>query len=356
MMDQIPFSGATREIVISVVIVLFSFIVAKIVDFLLGWTARHLTTRTRTELDDAVIAAIRKPVIHAIVLLGLYIAAHRLALDPEVKASSLKIVDRVLYILAVVVAASILWRIADALILWYTHEVALRTNTRLDKKFAPLLGRMVKTLLLIIVVIIILDKFGVNVNSIIVSLGVGSLAVALAAKDTAANIIAGITIMVDRPFRIGDRIELSSGEIGDVHDIGFRSTRILTFENTLIIVPNALIINEKLTNLSYPDRGIRVRVDVNVAIKTDVEKAKEIMLEISRSHTDVLAEPAPSCWFTELGDSSLRLSLFCRVADYDQQWAVGEELRRTVKRRFEAEGIEIALPQRVVHLKKDSGQ
>lgn len=352
MLEQLGLTGATREIVLSIVLVALSIIAAKLIDFLIRWIARNITSRTRTELDDAIIEAIEKPVFYAVILVGLYIAAHRLALAPEVKSSTLKIVDSVLFTLAVVVGASILWRISNAFIRWYTHTVALRTSTRFDDEFAPLIGKVVKAIIFFIAAIVVLDYFGINVNSLVVSLGVGSLAVALAAKDTLANIIAGILIMVDRPFRVGDRILLSSGEKGDVYDIGLRSTKILTFDNTLIIVPNTLIINEKLINLTYPDPMIRVRVDVGVAYGTDLERAKAILIDVCREHPDVLEEPEPQSWFIEFGDSSLNLAVMCRVASYNQQWRVGEDIRMNINKRFEEEGIEIPFPQRVVHLQK----
>jgi MscS family membrane protein len=351
-LEQLGLTGATREIVLSIVLVALSIIAAKLIDFLIRWIARNITSRTRTELDDAIIEAIEKPVFYAVILVGLYIAAHRLALAPEVKSSTLKIVDSVLFTLAVVVGASILWRISNAFIRWYTHTVALRTSTRFDDEFAPLIGKVVKAIIFFIAAIVVLDYFGINVNSLVVSLGVGSLAVALAAKDTLANIIAGILIMVDRPFRVGDRILLSSGEKGDVYDIGLRSTKILTFDNTLIIVPNTLIINEKLINLTYPDPMIRVRVDVGVAYGTDLERAKAILIDVCREHPDVLEEPEPQSWFIEFGDSSLNLAVMCRVASYNQQWRVGEDIRMNINKRFEEEGIEIPFPQRVVHLQK----
>lgn len=352
MLEQIGLTGVTREIVLSVVIVALSFVAAKLIHFLIRWAGKNIAARTRTELDDAIIKAIEKPVFYAVILVGLYIAAHRLALAPEIRGSTLKLVDSVLFTLAVIVGASILWRVSNAFIQWYTHNIAVRTSTRFDDEFAPLIGKVIKAIIFFIAAIVILDYFGINVNSLVVSLGVGSLAVALAAKDTLANIIAGVLIMVDRPFRVGDRILLASGEKGDVYDIGLRSTKILTFDNTLIIVPNANIVNEKLTNLTYPDPMIRVRIDVGVAYGTDLEKVKQLMINVCKEHQEVLEKPEPQSWFIEFGDSSLNLAVMCRVADYGQQWRIGEEIRMKINKRFEEEGIEIPFPQHVVHLKK----
>jgi small-conductance mechanosensitive channel len=352
-LEQFGLSGIIQELILSIGIVLLTLVAAKLIDFLIKGVAGKLTRRTRTELDDAILEAVQKPIFFAVLLVGFYVAAHRLALAPAVKGSTMKFVDSILFALAVIVGASILWRVSQAVIQWYMHSIAVRTSTRFDDEFAPLIGKVVKALIFFIAAIVVLDNFGINVNSLLVSLGVGSLALALAAKDTLANIIAGILIMVDRPFRVGDRVLLSSGEKGDVYDIGLRSTKVLTFENTLIIVPNSMIINEKLINLSYPDPRIRVRVDVGVAYGTDVDKAKRIMIDICKEHPDVLAEPEPTCWFIDFGDSSLNLSVMCRVDDFAQQWRVEEEIRMKINKRFEEEGIEIPFPQRVVHMAKD---
>ena len=204
-----------------------------------------------------------------------------------------------------------------------------------------------------IAVVQILHHFNQDVSSIIVSLGVGSLAIALAAKDSLANMIAGFMIMTDRPFRIGDRVKLESGEKGDIYDIGLRSTKILTFDNTLIVVPNQQIINEKVTNLSYPDPQIRVSVEVGVAYGTDLDHVKQLLLEICEIHPDVLDDPPPAAYFLNFGDSSLDFKIVCRVGQWGQQWAVGEALRMEINRVFQKEGIEIPFPQRVVYNKKD---
>jgi small-conductance mechanosensitive channel len=162
--------------------------------------------------------------------------------------------------------------------------------------------------------------------------------------------IAGFTIMLDRPFRVGDRIQLASGEKGDVVEIGLRSTKILTFENTLLIIPNESIVKEMVWNLSYPNPIIRVKVDVGVAYGTDPERVKQIMVDVAKQHPEVLDDPEPKAYLINFGDSSLDFTLVGRVANYGDQWRVQEELRIAIYKAFEKEGIEIPFPQRVVHM------
>lgn len=236
---------------------------------------------------------------------------------------------------------------------WYGERWGKSVKERIQDEFSPLFRRLIVIVVYTIAVVFILKNFKQDISSILVSLGVGSLAVALAAKDTLANMISGFMIMTDRPFRIGDRIMLESGEKGDVYDIGLRSTKILTFDNTLIVVPNQQIINEKVTNLSYPDPQIRVMVEVGVAYGTDLDCAKQILVDTCKNHPDVLEDPPPKSYFLNFGDSSLDLRVVCRVAQWGDQWRVAEELRMEVNRAFVRENIKIPFPQRVVYMKKE---
>ena len=135
---------------------------------------------------------------------------------------------------------------------WYAQNIATKTQTPLDEEFIPLFERLLKTIIWIIALIMILSNFGVNINALIAALGVGSLAIALAAQDTIANIIAGFLIMVDRPFSIGDIIKLPSGEKVKVLSIGIRRSKfVLEEENAIVIVPNLELSKSKIVNYSH---------------------------------------------------------------------------------------------------------
>ncbi len=145
----------------------------------------------------------------------------------------------------------VLQRIIDALLLWYKEKVALKTASRLDEDMIPLIKRFSRVLIWVIALLVILPLYGVNVNALIAALGVGSLAIALAAQDTIANIIAGFMIMIDRPFREGDEIKLPSGETVKVLNIGVRRTTFLSEDKAIIIVPNLELSKNKIVNFTY---------------------------------------------------------------------------------------------------------
>jgi small-conductance mechanosensitive channel len=190
----------------------------------------------------------------------------------------------------------------------------------------------------------------VSIGSLIVSLGVGSLAIALAAQDTLANMIAGFVIMIDRPYRVGDRIQLPSGEVGDVAEIGLRSTRVLNFDNNFLVVPNAEMVKSKIVNYSYPQESIRAFVDVGVEYGTDIDKAKQTLLNLASNHSYVLKDPAPEVFLIDFGQSAVILRLNMRTDDFKKKWPVETSIREQIYKAFANADIKIPLPQQVVHL------
>ncbi|MFC1544401.1 mechanosensitive ion channel family protein, partial [Gemmatimonadota bacterium] len=260
-------------------------------------------------------------------------------------------VDGSFFLVLVVVVVVLINRGFSMVARWYAGRFAARTESRVDDEILPLIERIAQILVWAIAIIVIFDHFGIGVSSLVVTLGAGSLAFALAAQETLANMIGGFVIFVDRPFRIGDRILLENGTKGDVQEIGLRSTKVLTFENTIMVIPNAQIIKEKVTNLSYPDPKIRVMVDFGVAYGTDLERVKQIVLEVARAHTGILEDPEPRVYFIEFADSALVMRLVCRTLDFKEQWNITEEIRMGIWRALYEHQISIPFPQRDLWLR-----
>ncbi len=168
--------------------------------------------------------------------------------------------------------------------------------------------------------------------------------------------ISGFILMLDRPFRKGDRVVLPSGDLVDVYDIGLRSSKFLTFENTLVIVPNNDLTKSLITNKTYPVEQIRVKVDVGVAYGSDINQVKEILIKCAKAHPEVVDDPAPGAFFLNFGDSSLDFTLICRVDKVSKQFTTGEEIRCAIYDEFEKAGIEIPFPQRVVYMRREDGE
>jgi len=163
------------------------------------------------------------------------------------------------YIISIFIAsiAFVVQRIAGAVFAWYKENVAHKTKTHLDDKLIPIFRRTLNVLIWVLTLLIILPFYGVNINALIAALGVSSLAIALAAQDTIANIIAGFLIMVDTPFREGDKIKLPSGEVVKSLDIGVRRSKFMAEDGSIIIVPNLNLSKSKIVNFTYGEEAKR---------------------------------------------------------------------------------------------------
>ena len=191
------------------------------------------------------------PLFLVLLIAVFYIWAYQIYLKETLSDNNRKFVEGALYFLTTVFITYWIQKLAGAGLGWYRDTIAIKTRTSLDDEFIPLFSRVGRTVIWVIGAIIILSRFGVDTKAIIASLGVGSLAIALAAQDTIANIIAGFLIMVDRPFRIGDEIRLPSGEKVKVLDIGIRRSKFLSEENAIIIMPNLELSKSKIVNFTY---------------------------------------------------------------------------------------------------------
>lgn len=311
----------------------------------------RLTRRTRSQLDDAIFTALRLPIFLTVLLIALRAALDRLTFLPDTWDGFLSSGFFVLFLLVVYLLA---YRLIQNLINWYVQEIATRTETPVDDQILPFFRRTLLILLTIIALIVLLGHFKIEVGAFITTLGIGSLAIALAAQATLSDTISGFVIMVDRPFRIGDRIELLDLDTwGDVVDIGLRSTRILTRDNRMVVVPNAAIGKSLVVNHSYPDTHYRVQTEVGVAYGTDVEKARQVMIEAVRAQDWVMKGERIEALFLRFDDSALNFRVRCWIEHYVETRRIIDKLNTCLYDALEQAGIDIPYPQRVLYIHKD---
>lgn len=355
LLQNIPVSPLLQKLIGAAIIVAGTVVAAYVIRYVIASVAARIAAKTKTDLDDRLVAGTRIPFFLLVYLFGMSVLLNYLQglLSETFGLELFTILDGVIYAAGVILVASIVIRILSIILRWYGAVVAAKTETQIDDEFIPLLDRTIKVIVYVLAILIILDHFQIDIKGLITVLGVGSLAIALAAQETIANMIGGFVIMIDRPFRVGDWLRLSDGTMCQVHQIGVRSTKFLTFENTLIIVPNAELMKSTVHNVTYPHPQTRVRIDVGVSYGSDIGHVKGVMLEEAAAHPLVLDDPAPFFRFLEFGDSSLNVSMFCRVPDVLDQFRVGSELRQQILDRFRKEGIEIPFPQRVITIVKD---
>ncbi len=189
------------------------------------------------------------PFIILLFLLGSYMF-YILKISPTVSIQIQKDIKKYIVTAFIICIVFIIQRIVGAILSWYKEKVTAKTKTQLDNKLIPLLRRAIKVAIWVIALLMILPLYGINISALIAALGVGSLAIALAAQDTIANIIAGFLIMIDVPFKVGDKIKLPSGELVEVLEIGVRRSKFLSEDKAIVIVPNLELSKSKIINYS----------------------------------------------------------------------------------------------------------
>jgi len=337
---------------------LVAFITVMVIGFFFKYflhtVGRKLIAKTDTELDDKLFAVILPRVKWLAIVIGLYLAAEQIskgiARTDKIGEELILYTEGFIYIVFVLLVTILLIRLLDTLLSHAIEVHAKKTSSTVNEAIFPILKKLVMILILFVAVMIALGHFGVDVSSLLVFLGGGSVAIALAAQDTLSNMIAGFVIMIDRPFRLGDRIKLPSGEIGEVYEIGLRSSKILDFDNNLIVSPNAELTKTKVINYSYPKNDIRVLVEVRVAYGTSIERAKEIMLTLARQNSDLLEQPEPNIFFSAMGESSCTLQLIGRTDDWKKKGRAENALREQIYTAFMKEGISSGIAQHIVQL------
>jgi MscS family membrane protein len=330
------------DVMESLGILLGAWVGAKLVSYATARLIVRAAARTASTLDDRVVAALSGPITYTIVLAGAWLAVGHLPLQPRWTAWLI----HVLFVVGVLLASLALIRAWGILMGWYVTASGHAARNGLAREFGPLFGKLGVIFIVAVAVIATLTHFGVNVASLVVSLGVGSLAIGLAAQDTLANMFAGFTLMADRPFRVGDRIRLSSGELGDVQEIGMRATLIRTLDDTILVIPNSVLVKERVVNQSQPTRGLTTRIEVGVAYGSDLALVRRVLAEAALASDYTDRERTPVVLVTKFADFFVNVLLIFWVRDYTEQGLGLSQVHEEIDRRFRAAGVEIPFPVR----------
>ncbi|AFH49952.1 Potassium efflux system protein KefA [Ignavibacterium album JCM 16511] len=355
------------RIILVLIIIILSFFASKFLAFVLKKIIKPIVSKTKTDLDDKILSASGSAIYRLSFLAGIFLAVEifkdgiksesKFLPKPLIEIYPLLdnlviITEAILFIALIIILLIISFRYINVLLDWYSQKIDAGENRNLSGSLIPLLKKVLKIILFALAIVIVLAKFNVDISAFVVSLGVGSLAIALAAQETLSNMISGFIIMTDRPFRIGDRIRYADNQVGDVVDIGIRSTKILDFDNNIVIIPNNEIVKSRLVNITYPNSLTRVVVDVGVAYGTDIRKVKEILLAIANEDPDCSKQIPPDVFFINFGSSSLDFRLVARTDDYKNAWTMQCRLREKIYEEFNKHNIEIPFTQVVVHQSK----
>ncbi|GIW71366.1 MAG: putative MscS family protein YhdY [Planctomycetota bacterium] len=317
------------------------------------WAIHHLTRLSRstaTEIDDRVVAAIRRPLGFAVLVAGLAVAIWALPLSGEAE----EVCERLLGVLVVVLVSWAGFNLCDV-VAFAVERLTARTASRLDDQLVPIVRRSLKVFVALMAFILVVQNLGYPVGALLAGFSLGGAALALASQDTLQNFFGSIMIFLDRPFQVGDWIQVGDIE-GVVEEVGLRSTRIRTFAKTLITVPNSKIAHQPINNFSrMPKR--RVVQTVGIGYDTEPERVRAVVDAFRR----VLAESPEvdqDFWmvnFSEFGDSALEIFVyyFTRSTVWTEYMRIKEQISLRFMEVLAELGVEIAFPTRTVYVRRE---
>jgi len=333
---------------------LVSALLLALLRFILINRLRHWTSRTRFTLDSLLVSSISFPLTLFSVAALLAIVENLLDytdLIPEKDLSFSSTVTQLILIIAVVI-------FIDRFLQGFIGHYALRSSAL--KNGSGIVQGITRGLIFGIGILVLLGTLGISITPIIASLGITSLAVALALQPTLENFFSGVQLVIDKPVRVGDYIELESGQQGFVDKIGWRSTWIRMLPNNTVIVPNAQLSNSRIINYFYPEKELSVPVEVGVHYNSDLEKVEQVTLEVAReiliSHEWGVDEYNTFVVFHTFDSSSINFTVMLRAKEYFNRFWVKSAFIKALHKRYALEGIVIPYPIRALNTEQESAQ
>ncbi|MGK0439686.1 MAG: small-conductance mechanosensitive channel [Paracoccaceae bacterium] len=314
---------------------------------------QKLTSQTSTELDDQIIAELRDPIFNTVLWFGLIVATKSTGYVDGLAA----------YISPIALSMIVLtWTRAALSVSGKLIVVMSRDDSRfkkMDVRTEPLLIISSKIMLMIMCAYLVLIIWGINPVGLLASAGIVGIAVGFAAKDTLANLFSGVFILADRPYKLGDYVNLDSGERGKVTHIGIRSTRLITRDDIEVTIPNGVIGNQKIVNENGGSgHSMRIRLDLQCAYEADLEHVEEVLMTLISTHQEIKKYPSPRVRFRGFGDSGINLQLMGWIDEPQDRGRISHMLYKDIHATFRKHNIEIPYPKReltiVSHTEQDN--
>lgn len=317
--------------------------------FLLAWGLTKLSQKivlklaknTKTNLSEQIIESTNKPLAFLLLLFGIRLAIIPLGLHKSVDIFS----DKVVVSLLMIVAGYLVVNVFDAIIQVSSRKWAQRTQ------LIKLFYKFTRIIIILLFLAFVLDLWGIKVGPLLAGLGVVGIAIAFALQNTLGNIFGGISLIMDNAYKVGDIIKLQSGEMGIVHKIGLRSTKIRTWDNEIIIVPNGKIADSIIQNLVQPDRKIRINVEFGVEYGSDVDQVKKVVMGVLKK-LDIMEDPEPQVLFSKMGDFALIFKARFWVDDISKRLMTKEQATCGIYKSLGKAKINIAFPTQTIYVKK----
>jgi small-conductance mechanosensitive channel len=330
-------------------IVVIYFIMAQAVDLLIDKLARKAAAWTKITIDDYLVNFAHKPIYWTVFWFGIL---HALSIEPLVAPWRTALPSLVKSVLLLT------WTIAVIKGLNRAFQVKINSSSaddKIGKDVLLLLKNVTRVVLIASGILWGLTIWDISLTPLFASAGIAGIAIALAAKDTLANFFGGISIFLDRAYKIGDYIIVDGGDRGEVVEIGIRSTRIKTRDDVMITIPNSIMANSKIVNESAPVPRFRIRVPFGVAYGSDLAQVEEVVLAVAGANPNIVTELAPRVRLRAFADSSLNFELLCWVEDPAGKGLETHNILKAIYQIFAEKGIVIPFPQRDLHIINNRG-
>ena len=341
-LDNIFLGNTIEDWGIALGIILGSFIATKIIYWIIANVVKNLTKKTKTNLDDVLIETLEKPIIYSILIWGYWVAIHYVDLSSTPRL--LFFLQGIASISIILTLTSIVSRVFDALVTEIVQPYVEKTEGGADNYMLPIIRKVTKAIIWAFGVIVGLDNIGFDITAMIAGLGIGGLALALAAQDSVKNIFAGIMIFLDKPFKIKDRIQIE-GFDGVVEEVGLRSTRIRTLDGRIVTIPNSTFTDNSVVNVTSQP-ALKITLNLGLTYDTsevDMQKGVDILKQIVADNSEIL-EPDCAVGFKDFGDFSLGI-LFLYYIKPDAHWLDSQNtISKEVLKRFNEAGLDFAFP------------
>lgn len=357
---EIVRGNAAWRFALVLIIVLAVMLAGRIVQFLLNSYAARTARKKGEGPLTLIFKALANPTYVAVFAAGVFFCKVPLVFhdDTGIRLAIGDTWATMAQVIAAIAVAYALYRLVDV-IEYYLNRLVSKTETKLDDMLVPVVRKALRVTIAIVAVLLISESIlGANVKSLLLSAGVGGIAVALAAKDTIANFFGSIMIFTDRPFQMGELVKIGD-HIGPIEEVGFRSTRMRTMQGHLVTIPNSTIANSMVENIGkrpFIRRTSTITITYNSG-HAKAKKAVEIIKEILADAPELNSDPdrPPRVYFTEFTDwaLSIYMSYWVKPPDYWLYHEVNEKINLEIMKRFDAENIEFAFPSQTLYVKKD---
>jgi len=308
----------------------------------------RLVNKTKTDLDDILVKRSSAPITVILFFISLRIALNELSFGESIEGTIYKLIGSVM----VIMVGYLIYVLLDIFIFDLWGRFSKKVNIGIGESLSNLIHGILKAVLMVLVFLYVLDLWGISIGPLLAGLGIVGIAIALALQPALANIFSGISMIFDKSIGIGDVVYLDAETRGKIQKIGLRSTRIRTFDNELVIVPNNQLANSKIQNVALPEPKTRVVVPFGVAYGSDIEKVKKVVMKEIKSVSKVCDDPEPVVRFLEMADSSLNFKAYFHVESFENRIDAIDEANTKIYNAFNKNNIEIPFPQRDVHMKK----